>query len=109
MCPSSGELNGTRGDETGRRGGTIRCEIKALTGNSATCLGFCFRLVAGSIPAASIRSQGPQVTSASVVATGGLMRLTLFALGCMTALLVGCATGGGQLMTAAQLVEMITL
>jgi hypothetical protein len=54
VCPSSGELNGTRRDETGRSGGTIRCEIKALAGNSATCLGFCFRLDAGSIPAASI-------------------------------------------------------
>jgi len=30
-----------------------RCEIKALAGNSATCLGFCFRLEAGSIAAAS--------------------------------------------------------
>jgi hypothetical protein len=42
-----------RRDEAGRSGGTIRCEIKALAGNSATCLEFCFRLVAGSIPAAS--------------------------------------------------------
>ena len=39
-------------DGTERR--NIRCEIKALAGNSATCLGFCFRLDAGSIPAASI-------------------------------------------------------
>jgi hypothetical protein len=31
-------LNGTRRNETGRSGGTIRCEIKALAGNSATCL-----------------------------------------------------------------------
>jgi len=53
LYPSSGELNGTRRDETERSGGRIRCEIKALAGNSATCLGFCFRLVAGSIPAAS--------------------------------------------------------
>jgi hypothetical protein len=51
--PSSGDENGTRRDETGRSEGTIRCEIKALAGNSATCLGFCFRLAVGSIPAAS--------------------------------------------------------
>jgi hypothetical protein len=54
LYPSSGDKNGTRRDETGRSGGTIRCEIKALAGNSATCLGFCLRLVTGSIPAASI-------------------------------------------------------
>jgi hypothetical protein len=35
---------GIERDETGRSGGTIQCEIKALAGNSATCLGFCFRL-----------------------------------------------------------------
>jgi hypothetical protein len=59
LYPSSGELNGTRRDETGRSGGTIHCEIKALAGNSATCLGFCFRLDAGSIPAASTQSNPP--------------------------------------------------
>ncbi len=48
------ERDGTERDETGRSGETIRCEIKALAGNSATCLGFCFRLDAGSIPAAPI-------------------------------------------------------
>jgi len=53
VCPSSGELNGTRRDETGRSRGTINCDIKTLAGNSATCLGFCFSLDAGSIPAAS--------------------------------------------------------
>ena len=70
VCPSSGESNGTRRDETGRSGGTIRCEIKALAGNSATCLGFCFRLVAGSIPAASTflsRDYGWLVASATRV------------------------------------------
>ncbi|RKH35786.1 hypothetical protein D7Y13_04435 [Corallococcus praedator] len=40
VCPSSGVKNGTRRDKTGRSGGTIRCEIKALAGDSATCLGF---------------------------------------------------------------------
>ena len=53
LYPSSGELNVTRWDETGWGGRKNRREIKALAGNSATCLGFCFRLVAGSIPAAS--------------------------------------------------------
>jgi hypothetical protein len=53
LYPSSGELNGTRRDETERDGRTNRREIQALAGNSATCLGFCFRLVTGSIPAAS--------------------------------------------------------
>ncbi len=59
VCPSSGDKNGTRWDETGRSGGTIRCELKALAGNSATCLGLCFRLVAGSIAAASKRNHPP--------------------------------------------------
>ena len=50
--------------ETGRSGGAIRREIQALAGNCATCLGFCFRLAAGSIPAAStwpevLRNPGP--------------------------------------------------
>jgi len=74
VCPSSGELNGTRRDETGRSGGTIQREIKALAGNSATCLGFYFLLDAGSIPAASTvylpaRNRGAkeQRLSASVV------------------------------------------
>jgi hypothetical protein len=74
VCPSSGEFNGTRRDETGRSGGTIQCEIKALAGNSATCLGFCFRLVTGSIPAASAHSglkplqehSGPRAQMATV-------------------------------------------
>lgn len=38
LYPSSGDKNGTRRDETGWGGRTIRCEIKALAGNSATCL-----------------------------------------------------------------------
>ena len=45
LYPSSGELNGTRRDEAGRSGGTIRCGIKALAGNSATCLGFASALL----------------------------------------------------------------
>ena len=54
LYPSSGDEHGTRRDETGWGGRTNRREIKALAGNSATCLRFCFRLDAGSIPATSI-------------------------------------------------------
>jgi len=73
LYPSSGELDGTRWDETGRSGGTSRCEIKALAGNSATCLGFCFRLDAGSIPAASSRPEGYRKSGGADVG-GGLRR-----------------------------------
>jgi hypothetical protein len=53
LYPSSAESGGTRRDDTGRGGRTKRREIKAIAGDGASCLGFCFRLDAGSIPAAS--------------------------------------------------------
>jgi hypothetical protein len=51
---------GLERNETGQYGtgrGPIRRELKALAGNSATCLGLCFRFIAGSILATSILSE----------------------------------------------------
>jgi len=54
--PSSGEGGGTRGNGVGRGGMTNPRRIKAIAGNSASCLGFSIALLTGSIPAASMQS-----------------------------------------------------
>jgi hypothetical protein len=51
VCPSSGEWDGTRGDGVGRDGMKNPREIKAIAGNSASCLRFSIALPTGSIPA----------------------------------------------------------
>ncbi|WNG54665.1 hypothetical protein F0U59_07635 [Archangium gephyra] len=53
VCPASGERGGTRGLGVGRDGMTNQRRIKAIAGNSASCLGFSIALFTGSIPAAS--------------------------------------------------------
>src|SRR5262245_36803757 len=73
MCPQSAPPAGIRTGRDGTERGTIRCEIKALAGNSATCLGFCFRLDAGSIPAASYRLEVYRKSGGADVG-GGLRR-----------------------------------
>jgi hypothetical protein len=50
MCPSSGDENGTRWGETGRGGMTNPRRIKAIAGNSASCLRFPIALPTGSSP-----------------------------------------------------------
>ncbi|WNG34832.1 hypothetical protein F0U61_15115 [Archangium violaceum] len=63
VCPSSGERGGTRGHGVGRDGMTSPRRIKALAGNSASCLGFSIALFTGSIPAASTGSKEPRAPS----------------------------------------------
>ncbi|PTL85705.1 hypothetical protein DAT35_03070 [Vitiosangium sp. GDMCC 1.1324] len=58
VCPSSGERGGTRGHGVGRDGMTNPRRIKALAGNSASCLGFSIALPTGSNPVASIHGCG---------------------------------------------------
>ncbi|PTL75178.1 hypothetical protein DAT35_56320 [Vitiosangium sp. GDMCC 1.1324] len=53
VCPASGERGCTRGNGVGRDGMTNPRRIKAIAGNSASCLGFSIALLTGSIPAAS--------------------------------------------------------
>ncbi|WNG36661.1 hypothetical protein F0U61_25530 [Archangium violaceum] len=50
---------GTRGHRVGRDGMTNPRRIKAIAGNSASCLGFSIASFTGSIPAASTRSYPP--------------------------------------------------
>ncbi|RKG99612.1 hypothetical protein D7X32_26060 [Corallococcus carmarthensis] len=52
VCPSSGDENGTRRGKMGWGGTTNRRELKAIVGNSASCLGFPIALSAVSVPAA---------------------------------------------------------
>jgi hypothetical protein len=59
VCPASGETGGPRGHGVGRDGMTNPRRIKAIAGNSASCLGFSIALLTGSIPAASNRGCPP--------------------------------------------------
>ena len=59
LYPSSAVRGGTRGNSEGRGGMKKPRRIKAIAGNSASCLGFSIALFTGSIPAASKPSNPP--------------------------------------------------
>ncbi|WNG26816.1 hypothetical protein F0U62_24445 [Cystobacter fuscus] len=65
VCPASGERGRTRGHRVGWDGMTNQRRIKAIAGNSASCLGFSIALLTGSIPATSVRWQSARRDLAS--------------------------------------------
>jgi len=60
MCPSSGERDGTRGNGVGQDGMTNPRKIKAIAGNSASCLRLSIALPTGSSPVLLAKMKGPE-------------------------------------------------
>ncbi|RKH73182.1 hypothetical protein D7W81_04695 [Corallococcus aberystwythensis] len=60
VCPSDVERGGTWGHGVGRNGMTNPREIKAMAGNSASCLRFPIALPTGSSPVLLATEKGPE-------------------------------------------------